>query len=107
MPCSGSEAVNATKVCAGLRVTHPRLSGFKGPEMAGGSERKQARPEVTQQRGALPTMGAAAPGIQGGKKSGEPLGVVGWQELWEEGEHSRSKNYRQHLESAYYVPGMG
>lgn len=44
--------------------------------MAGGSERAQARPEVTQQRMALCTAGAAALDSRW-EKVREPVGAVG------------------------------
>lgn len=54
----------------------PCCQRFKGPEMARGLERAQAKPEVTQQRVALSTVGAAALDSRW-ERIGGPLRVVG------------------------------
>lgn len=71
----GSETVKVRSVSRSESPT-PCCQRFKGPEMARGLERAQAKPEVTQQRVALSTVGVVALGSRW-ERIGGPLRVVG------------------------------
>lgn len=76
--------------------------------MAGGSERAQARPEVTQQKMALCTVGVAALDSRW-ERVREPLGAVGLAgALGGRREPFRAlyQNNVQHLDTTDSVPGV-
>ena len=88
----GSEALKTSEVGAGLRVVTAGCQGFKGPEMAGGSERAQTKPEIIRQRVALPTVGMAAPDSRWGKNQ-ESLWELWGRSVLQEGEREHSRPY--------------